>query len=168
MQRTAAHAIPCYISSSLHSGIRMMPKPLAPPRLAVRPLTAAIAVALGGGMLQAVRAQDENTSRAVAPEEMTVTASRRETRVHEVPFNITAIDGATLERQRLTTLSEVARSVPGLTVVEQGARSGSLMTVRGLTVLVLNASEYLDNGSGGTVATYVGEIPLYLHLTRKD
>ena len=146
----------------------MMPKPLAPPRLAVRPLTAAIAVALGGGMLHAVHAQDESTSRAVAPEEMTVTASRRETRVQEVPFNITAIDGATLERQRLTTLSEVARSVPGLTVVEQGARSGSLMTVRGLNVLSLNASEYLDNGSGGTVATYVGEIPLYVDLKMKD
>ena len=42
------------------------------------------------------------------------------------------------------------------------------MTVRGLNVLSLNASEFLDNSSGDTVATYLGETPLYLDFKMMD
>jgi outer membrane receptor protein involved in Fe transport len=135
---------------------------------AVRPLTAAVAALLGGTyMLQPADAQ-ENGVGAILLEEITVTASRRQTAVQDLPFNITAISGSTLERQRLTNLTDFSRWVPGLTVVDQGARGGSLMTVRGLNVLSLNASEFLDNSSGDTVATYIGEIPLYVDLKMKD
>lgn len=138
-------------------------------RPSLKPLTAAIAAVLGGGYaMHAAQAQEDDGIRRIDIEEITVTASRRETTVQELPFNVTAISGETLERQRLTTLTDFARSVPGLTVVEQGARGGSLMTVRGLNVLSLNASEFLDNGSGGTVATYLGEIPLYVDFKMKD
>ena len=101
-------------------------------------------------------------------EEMVVTASRRETTVQELPFNIAAVSGATLEQQRLTDLAELSRTVPGLSVVDSGARAANLMTVRGLNVLSLNASEFLDNSSGDTVATYLGETPLYLDLKMMD
>jgi outer membrane receptor protein involved in Fe transport len=40
--------------------------------------------------------------------------------------------------------------------------------VRGLNVISLNASEFLDNTSGDTVATYLGEIPLYVDYKMKD
>lgn len=101
-------------------------------------------------------------------EEVVVTASRRETSVQEVPFNLYALGGAALERQRIRNLAELGRWVPGLTVVDQGARASNLMTVRGLNAISLNASEFLDNSSGGTVQTYVGEIPLYLDLKLHD
>src|SRR5690606_11886802 len=101
-------------------------------RPAVRPLTAAVAAALGPGI---VLAQGQPL------EEVIVTASRRATTVQELPFNIAAITGDTLERQRLTRLTEFARWVPGLTVVEQGPRDAELMTVRGLNVRSLNAGE---------------------------
>ncbi len=128
-------------------------------RPAVRPLTAAVAAALGPGI---VLAQGQPL------EEVIVTASRRATTVQELPFNIAAITGDTLERQRLTRLTEFARWVPGLTVVEQGPRDAELMTVRGLNVRSLNAGEFLGNTSGETVASYLGEIPLYVDFRMKD
>ena len=134
--------------------------------LAAKPLTTAIAAALGVASPLHTRAQDAPGAREL--EEIVVTAARRATSVQELPFNVTALSGAALERQRLTSLTGLARWVPGLTVVDQGVRGGSLMSVRGLNVLSLNASEFLDNSSGGTVATYIGDIPLYLDLKMKD
>jgi iron complex outermembrane recepter protein len=101
-------------------------------------------------------------------EELVVTASRRQSTVQELPFNIYAQSGASLERQRLRDLADFSRWVPGLTVVDQGGRAGNLMTVRGLNVASLNASEFLDNSSGGTVQTYLGDIPLYLDMKMHD
>ncbi|HLF13181.1 MAG TPA: TonB-dependent receptor [Gammaproteobacteria bacterium] len=138
-------------------------------RLTVRPLTAAIAAVLGSGYAAGpALAQGGAAARQVQVDEMVVTASRRETTVQELPFNIAAISGATLERQRLTSLTEFSRWVPGLTVVDQGPRGSNLMTVRGLNVRSLNASEFLDNTSGNTVATYLGEVPLYVDFKMKD
>ena len=126
------------------------------------PIRVAVAAVLGGTLiLPAAYAQEPL-------EEIIVTASRRETTVQELPFNITAVTGARLEAQRLTHLSDLSRWVPGLTVVDQGGRGGDIMTVRGLNVLSLNASEFLDNSSGDTVATYIGDIPLYVDLKMKD
>lgn len=138
-------------------------------RLRVKPVTAAIAMLLGSGYGATVAfAQSDEIARQLTIEEITVTASRRETKVQELPFNIAAFGGAALERQRVSNLAELARWVPGLTVVDQGARAASLMTVRGLNVRSVDASEFLDNGGGGTVATYLGEIPLYVDFKMKD
>src|SRR5262245_25039513 len=100
-------------------------------RLIVKPLAAAVATLIG-----AVPAFSQETAalRQVDVEELVVTASRRETTVQELPFNIAAVTGEALERQRLTSLVEFSRWVPGLSVIEQGARTPSLMTVRGLNV----------------------------------
>ncbi len=130
------------------------------PRL--KPMTVAVAGLIGSTMiLPAAVAQD-------ALEEVVVTAARRPTTLQELPFNIAVMSGEQLERQRLTGLGDFARWVPGLTVVDQGARAADLMTVRGLNTQSLNASEFLDNSSGNTVATYIGEIPLYLDMKMKD
>jgi outer membrane receptor protein involved in Fe transport len=131
-------------------------------RVVLKPLAAAIATALATGYATATLAQS-------APlEEIIVTASRRESTIQELPFNIAAIGADRLEDQRLTTLAELSRWVPGLTVVDQGPRASSLMTVRGLNVRSVDASEFLDNSSGGTVGTYLGEIPLYLDFKMND
>jgi outer membrane receptor protein involved in Fe transport len=138
-------------------------------RCAPKPLAAAIAAVLGTGYgVPAALAQENGAGRQAVIEELLVTASRRETTVQELPFNIAAISSETLQRQRLTSLNEFSRWVPGLTVVDQGARASNLMTVRGLNVRSLNASEFLDNTSGNTVATYLGEIPVYLDFRMKD
>jgi len=135
-------------------------KPVA--RAAIKPLAAAIATLLGGSYAGVTLAQS-------APlEEIIVTASRRETTIQELPFNIAAIGGDRLDEQRLTNLTDLGRWVPGLSIVDQGPRGASLMTVRGLNVQSINDSEFLNNASGGTVGTYLGEIPLYLDFKMKD
>ena len=128
-----------------------------------RPVTAAVAAAIGALCTTPAWPQS-----AGPLEEIVVTASRRQTTVQEIPYNITALSGDVLERQRLRDLADFARWVPGLVVVDQGGRASNRMTVRGLNVASLNASEFLENSSGDTVQTYVGEIPLYLDLKLHD
>ena len=130
----------------------------------VRPLTAAVVAALGA-VCSAASADAQVTEPL---EEVIVTASRRATTVQDLPFNITALSGETLERQRIGDLAELGRWVPGLTVVDQGGRASNRMIVRGLNVASLNAAEFLENSSGDTVQTYVGDIPLYVDLKLHD
>jgi outer membrane receptor protein involved in Fe transport len=137
-------------------------------RLVVKPLAGAVATLIASGYAVAPAFSQEPGIRQVDVEELVVTASRRETTIQDVPFNIAAISGETLDRQRLTSLVEFSRWVPGLSVLEQGSRTPSLMTVRGLNVRSIDDGQFLDNGSGNTVATYLGEIPLYVDFKMKD
>jgi len=136
------------------------------PKLQALPL--AIAAAIGASVVcESVSAQ-EAVDAARVDDIVVVTASRRAMEIQDVPFSITALTGDELDRARLTSLTDMARYVPGLTVVDQGARGADLMVFRGLNVGSMDASEYLDNGSGGTVATYVGDTPVYLDLKTFD
>jgi len=138
---------------------------IAPPAITrIHPVSAAVAMAVGAMSAGVSTAQGVDATL----EEIIVTASRRETSVQDLSYNIAAFSGETLENQRVTNLSEFARWVPGLTLVDQGPRGGNILSVRGLNVDSLNASEFLDNSSGDTVATYIGEIPLYLDLKMID
>jgi outer membrane receptor protein involved in Fe transport len=65
-------------------------------------------------------------------------------------------------------LADLAAWVPGLHVVDQGGRGSSRIVVRGLNANPARAQESLNNTSGGVVATYVGEIPLYVDLKLND
>ncbi|HEX4871143.1 MAG TPA: TonB-dependent receptor [Nevskiaceae bacterium] len=109
-----------------------------------------------------------DASEAVELDKVTVTATRRDEGVQEVPLNITAVTRETIERDGLTDLAELVRTVPGLFVVDQGGRDASRLVVRGLNVSSIAAAEANGNGNGGTVATYVGDIPLYLDLKLLD
>tara|TARA_R110002110_G_scaffold205066_7_gene416942 strand:+ start:64966 stop:67341 length:2376 start_codon:yes stop_codon:yes gene_type:complete len=102
-------------------------------------------------------------------EEVLVTATRRSESVQDIPLNITALGAELIERERISDLSDLARRVPGMTVVDQGPRSGSTLTVRGLNVDAISAPEStVGNGGGDTVGIYIGEIPLYVDLSFND
>ena len=101
-------------------------------------------------------------------EEVVVTATRRAESIQEIPLNISAISGDAIESQGLTNLSQVMQWVPGIHIVDQGSRASDQIVVRGLNANPISSSEALDNGGGGTVATYVGEIPLYVDLKLND
>jgi iron complex outermembrane receptor protein len=130
----------------------------------INPISAAVALAAGSITLTGGGAMAANP----LLEEMIVTATRRAESVQDIPLNISAYSGSELEHQRINNLRDFARYVPGLTVVDQGPRASSPMIVRGLNVDVLAASESLGNSSGGTVATYFGEIPIYIDLDLVD
>lgn len=96
-------------------------------------------------------------------ERIEVTASRRASSVQEAPLNITALDGDVMKDQNIAAIEDVSRWVPGLTVSEQGGREGASIIVRGLNT---NSSE--RGADGGTVATYLGEIPFNADLRLTD
>ena len=68
-----------------------------------------------------------------------------------------------MAQQDIEDLDDVARWVPGLTVTDQGGRSDSPVIVRGL-----NTNSSGPGSDGGTVATYFGEIPLFLNMRLID
>lgn len=112
-------------------------------------------------------AQPPDYPEAADGNDIIVTATRRATRSQEAPINIAAIGGAQLEREGLKTLSEATRSVPGINIIDQGGRGGSRIVVRGLNA-DSPANNDNTNDGGGTVATYVGETPMFVELKLHD
>ncbi|MGM0525501.1 MAG: TonB-dependent receptor [Pseudomonadota bacterium] len=96
-------------------------------------------------------------------EKIQVTATRRSDTVQDVPLNITALNGDVIQQQNITDVYDISRWVPGLTVPDQGSRSDAALIVRGL-----NTNDSGPSSDGGTVATYVGEIPLYVNMKLVD
>ena len=119
----------------------------------------AIAVATGLVPMQHAIAQTNEAQ----IEKIEITATRRSGTVQEAPLNITALTADTLAEQNIGQLEDVARWVPGLTVVDQGGRNDSPIIVRGL-----NTNSTGPGANGGTVATYLGELPLFLNMRLTD
>lgn len=107
------------------------------------------------------------TAQESSLEEVIVTATRRSQSLQDIPINITALNSTMIERNRITNLTDIARVVPGMTVVDQGPRSSNVLTVRGLNVSSITATDGSNDG-GDTVGTYVGEIPLFVDLKLND
>ncbi len=126
----------------------------------------AICLALSSALALPVNSYAEEAvkeSAADGIERIQVTASRRASTVQEAPLNITALDGDVMKDQNITQLSDVARWVPGLSVADQGGRTGSPIIVRGL-----NTNSSGPDSDAGTVATYIGEIPLVVDMKLID
>lgn len=137
-----------------------------------RPLPLAAALFCSGVVPIAASAQEEVAeAEADADAEMEtvfVTATRRAEGVQDVPLNISAVNNEMIEEQNLQNLADLIHQVPGLHLVDQGGRDSNLIIVRGLNGNSLGASEGVGNESGGVVAQYIGDIPLYLDLRLLD
>ncbi|MFT3726025.1 MAG: TonB-dependent receptor [Hyphomonadaceae bacterium] len=96
-----------------------------------------------------------------------VTASRREENVQDAPINIAAVGGEQIEEQGFTDIADVLAYVPGINVVDRGGRQGNPIIVRGLNADPIGPGDG-DNSGGGTVATYIGEIPMFVDLKLND
>ena len=96
-----------------------------------------------------------------------VTATRRAESLQDVPINIAAIGAAQIEQQGFGDLSELGAFVPGLNIADQGGRDGNRIVVRGLNAEPVANAFGQENG-GGTVATYIGEVPFFVDLRLND
>jgi outer membrane receptor protein involved in Fe transport len=101
-------------------------------------------------------------------ETITVTATRREETVQDVPINVSAVSGYDIEQQGIRSLAQLSQWVPGLYIVNQGSRGTGRIVARGLNADPLSAAEALGNDGGRMVATYLGEIPIYIDLKLND
>ncbi|MCO4812110.1 MAG: TonB-dependent receptor [Gammaproteobacteria bacterium] len=133
-----------------------------------KPLVLAVGTALAGAS-PLVAAQTAATEDGVI-EEILVTAQVREARVQDIPYNISAMTGETLERQNVVNQYDVLRAMHGITVVDRGYRNGG--TVNSIVIRGLN----VDNGQNGdimlnavpSVATYYDNTPLFANFLVKD
>ncbi|SDD43546.1 TonB-dependent receptor [Kordiimonas lacus] len=128
---------------------------------------AATALALAVTGSNVAQAQDsQDTADAFSIDEIIVTATRRAGSVQDVPINIAAVGGAQIEEQGFEDISDILAYVPGINVVDRGGRNGNRLIVRGLNADSLGQGSASANG--GTVSTYLGEIPIYIDLKLND
>jgi iron complex outermembrane receptor protein len=133
-----------------------------------KPLVLAVGTALAGAS-PLVAAQTADSEGGVI-EEILVTAQVREARVQDIPYNISAMTGESLERQNVVNQYDVLRAMHGITVVDRGYRNGG--TVNSIVIRGLN----VDNGANGdimlnavpSVATYYDNTPLFANFLVKD
>jgi len=138
----------------------------APP-VTHRALSVAAAIA---GVLGAAGAAQADDSADVL-QEIVVTANRREQNLLDVPYNISAVSGQALQAAGITTLSDIARLLPGINIPDLGPRgngSNSNIIIRGLNANDPGGSAYLPWESVPLVATYVDEVPMFVNLNLSD
>ena len=103
-------------------------------------------------------------------EEIVVTATRRETSVLDIPYNVSAVSGDEIEGQNIVDATDLMRLIPGVSVVDRGYRNSGMvnsMVMRGVNV---------DNGVNGDVglssvapvASYVDNTPIFANFLLKD
>ena len=95
-------------------------------------------------------------------DEIIVTATRRDESVQDVPYNIQAISAQTLQLTGAIDQSDFARMIPGLSMIDRGARDGVEFVLRGLTT-------GSNSGSiGQTTTTYVDDTQVDLYYGLLD
>jgi len=129
-------------------------------------LSIAVATALYG-FSPAVRAQDSEAGL----QEITVTATRRDTTVLDVPYNIQAVSGQSLEAQGITSMADLTRVLPGLAVFDEGPRASGNRNTFNIRGLNANSAWNNDDNPSLTqpaVSTYFGEIPVFFPFKLTD
>ncbi|HTZ70266.1 MAG TPA: TonB-dependent receptor, partial [Acetobacteraceae bacterium] len=107
-----------------------------------------------------------------AVENIVVTATRRGENINKVPYSITALSGAALQRQGITDLASIRNSVAGLQSADYGGRGANLnnnFIIRGVNTEDpgVGQSEFPDL-AGSTVSNYIDDTPLFVNLKLTD
>ena len=104
-----------------------------------------------GFLISGGAARAETAASANSLDEIVVTASKREEKLHDVAMSITAVSGEDLARRQLTGYTDFAAQIPGLSI--EGVDPGrNRVVLRGQNV----------GGVGATIATTVDDIPFFM------
>jgi outer membrane receptor protein involved in Fe transport len=131
-----------------------------------------LAIAIGGilaGASPLAGAQTADTGAGVI-EEIVVTATRREQSILDVPYNISAVSGSTIEDAQIIDNMELMREVAGASVVDRGYRNVGVINsimIRGLNIDGSALGDYALN-TVPSVSTYVNDTPIYANFILKD
>ena len=142
------------------------------PTLKRKTLTTAVSAALlmSGQVWAQAAGDDEDEADRAELGNITVTATRREQTVQDIPYNISAVGGSTIDDGKIVTSEELLRNVPGVAVVDQGFRNAGVVNhiiIRGLNVEG-NANGDFALSSVDTVSTYVNDTPMFANFILKD
>lgn len=117
-------------------------------------------------------AQDAEEDDAFVLEVITVTATRRDETIQDVPYNISAVSGQQMKDANVSSLVDLTRFVPGVAFADLGPRSSGLnnqLILRGL-----NANDqggigaFINQNTPAGVATYLNDTPLFTNLKIAD
>ena len=106
---------------------------------------------------------------AATLEEIVVTATRRSQSVQDIPFNISAVTGQSIEAAGIVDSTELLRAIPGIVVADGGARAAETnnnISIRGLNIDP-NSTDRLFL-SDPTVSTYVDNTPTFSNFILRD
>lgn len=105
-------------------------------------------------------------------EEITVTATKHAATVQEIPYNISAVSGDYMERTGVTDMAKLIRSIPGVAYTDKGPRvAGAFANTIAMRGMNIDGSGRYSDRAGATaptVATYVGNTPMFTGLRLKD
>ncbi|WP_197274402.1 TonB-dependent receptor [Novosphingobium sp. AAP93] len=121
---------------------------------------------------QSASAQEADRSGSSQADEIVVTATRRAETVLEIPYNISAVSGDTLEKANITDLAGLRNSTPGLIAVDYGPRangSNNNFIIRGVSTDAIGGggTSFPKLGSSAT-STYIDDIPVFANLKLSD
>lgn len=103
-------------------------------------------------------------------EKVTVTATRRAEDILDVPYNISAVQGSTIENAKMQDAPELLRTIPGVSVVDRGQRNNSVVDgvrIRGLNTDSSALGDYAVSAANA-VSTYVNDTPFFANFLLKD
>jgi outer membrane receptor protein involved in Fe transport len=128
-------------------------------------LSYAIAAILSGssaGLVHAATAADTSDANSDSIQEIVVTAQRRVENMQDVPIQIQALTGQTLEQLHVTTFDDFVRYLPNVTSASNGPGQGVIF-MRGLATSTLATQGSSGIGSFPNVAVYLddqsGQLP---------
>ncbi len=114
-------------------------------------LTAAAIIAFHASTTVSAAGSDQaSTSESSGLSEIVITAEKRASTIQETPLSISAVSGEQLLNQGITTIEDVTRNVPGLSMRTAGPGQ-SEYEARGLAS---------NGGNSPTVGFYLGDVPL--------
>src|SRR5579859_1401104 len=159
--------MPNKMSSHARPAARVNPRHRRKQMGAITALTAAVLSALYGEPATAAPAATDDG----ALEEVTVTATRRALSAQDVPISITAISGATLDKEGVEDIAGLAHSMAGVNYTDKGpfgGVQGSSLIIRGLNSEATSGQLALATPVVPPVATYVDDTPLFVNLRLQD
>lgn len=122
------------------------------------------------GLGTAGGAMAQSTAPVARVDDIVVTATRRETSVLDVPYNISAVSGAAIEAAKVADSAELMRGIPGVSVVDRGYRNSGVVNnvlIRGINVDSNALGDYAVS-SVAPVSTYLNDTPLLAGFLLKD
>lgn len=131
---------------------------------AVKPIAAAVALASASVAVPGLASQP-------VIEEIVVTATRRESSMQEIPYNISAVTGESIRNAGTGSLADLMKLVPGVVFADfgmSGNSQSSSIVLRGLNVQQQSDGSTVANLAVPTVSTYMDETPVYLNLKMID
>jgi iron complex outermembrane recepter protein len=131
---------------------------------------AIIARAVSLALAQTAPGDAAGVSRTDGLQEIVVTATRRSQDILDVPYNISAVSGQTIDDNHILDAAELMRSIPGVTMVDRGDRNASVVNgirIRGLNVDSSALGDY-SVSAAATVSTYVNDTPIFANFLLAD